>query len=106
MAMIKCPECGKEVSDKTYKCPNCGVVINKPKRGVTGVIFKTIFILFNAIMILWFIGLFMTGSGDPEMANAEATAKAVGSGMLFFIWILIGLPLGIMNYITRPKAYD
>jgi len=106
MGMINCPECEKEVSDKTYKCPNCGIVINKPKRSITGVVFKTLFILFNAIMILCFIGLFMTGSGDPEMADAEIGAKAIGTGILFFTWILIGLPLGIMNYITRPKAYD
>ncbi len=24
MALIKCPECGKEVSDKAKSCPNCG----------------------------------------------------------------------------------
>lgn len=24
MALINCPECGKEVSDKALKCPNCG----------------------------------------------------------------------------------
>lgn len=24
MALIKCPECGKEVSDKAAACPNCG----------------------------------------------------------------------------------
>lgn len=24
MAMIKCPECGKEISDKARNCPNCG----------------------------------------------------------------------------------
>lgn len=24
MALIKCPECGKEVSDKALSCPNCG----------------------------------------------------------------------------------
>lgn len=27
MALIKCPECGKEVSDKATACPNCGVEI-------------------------------------------------------------------------------
>ena len=27
MAMIKCPECGKEVSDKAKTCPNCGCPI-------------------------------------------------------------------------------
>ena len=24
MALIKCPECGKEISDNASKCPNCG----------------------------------------------------------------------------------
>ncbi len=27
MAMIKCPECGKDVSDKAKSCPNCGCPI-------------------------------------------------------------------------------
>lgn len=25
MALIKCPECGKEISDKAISCPNCGM---------------------------------------------------------------------------------
>ena len=24
MALIKCPECSKEISDTVKKCPNCG----------------------------------------------------------------------------------
>lgn len=24
MALIKCPECGKEISDRATSCPNCG----------------------------------------------------------------------------------
>jgi len=32
MALIKCLECGKEVSDKALQCPNCGVPIaSQPK---------------------------------------------------------------------------
>lgn len=27
MALIKCPECGKEISDKASNCPNCGCPI-------------------------------------------------------------------------------
>ena len=27
MALIKCPECGKEISDKAATCPNCGTPI-------------------------------------------------------------------------------
>lgn len=29
MALINCPECGKEISDKAKTCPNCGVEIAK-----------------------------------------------------------------------------
>lgn len=29
MALIKCPECGKEISDQAASCPNCGCPIKK-----------------------------------------------------------------------------
>lgn len=29
MALIKCPECGKQVSDKAQTCPNCGFSISQ-----------------------------------------------------------------------------
>lgn len=31
MALIKCLECGKEISDKASACPNCGCPIEKGK---------------------------------------------------------------------------
>ena len=31
MALIKCPDCGKQISDKAGACPNCGCPIaNRP----------------------------------------------------------------------------
>lgn len=38
MALINCPECGKEISDKALSCPNCGVPINM--RTAIPVLFK------------------------------------------------------------------
>lgn len=32
MALIKCPECGKEISDKAEACPNCGCPIEKMEK--------------------------------------------------------------------------
>lgn len=29
MALIKCSECGKEISDKAYTCPHCGAPLNQ-----------------------------------------------------------------------------
>ncbi len=41
MALIKCPECGNQVSDKAPSCPTCGNPINTamtcPKCGSTDV---------------------------------------------------------------------
>ena len=31
MALIRCPECGKEISDKAAACPNCGAPIADKK---------------------------------------------------------------------------
>ena len=28
MALMKCPECGKEISDKASVCPNCGFLLS------------------------------------------------------------------------------
>ena len=28
MALVKCKECNKEISDKAEKCPNCGCPIS------------------------------------------------------------------------------
>lgn len=33
MALISCPECGKQVSDRADSCPNCGYPISKLKTG-------------------------------------------------------------------------
>lgn len=37
MAIIKCPECGKEISDKATSCPNCGfpLIKGQPKKEKT-----------------------------------------------------------------------
>lgn len=34
MAIINCPECGKEISDKAIACPNCGMPIASKKDDV------------------------------------------------------------------------
>ena len=34
MALIKCPECGKEISDKAAACPNCGCPVEAKKVNV------------------------------------------------------------------------
>lgn len=38
MALIKCPECGKEISDKALACPNCGMPLRREDRGTYDVV--------------------------------------------------------------------
>jgi hypothetical protein len=33
MALINCPECKKEISDKAASCPHCGFILLCPKCG-------------------------------------------------------------------------
>ena len=55
MALIKCPECGKEVSDKAATCPSCGTTIKKKR--------STIKIILGVLILLGIIGAF-AGSND------------------------------------------
>lgn len=35
MALINCPECGKQISNQAKNCPECGCPINEEKPKVT-----------------------------------------------------------------------
>ena len=35
MALIQCPECGQQISDKASVCPNCGRPISNQQQGNT-----------------------------------------------------------------------
>lgn len=63
MALINCPECGKEVSDKAISCPNCGYVINSPLpyysyRKTYFFQKKKFWIIFSACILIIAAGLF------------------------------------------------
>ncbi len=75
MAIIQCPECGKDVSDKAKSCPNCGCPINedvqntndndssKRKTGSTLII----------LGILCWIGCFVVSMSTAEKSLADRT---------------------------------
>lgn len=41
MALIKCPECGKEMSDRAECCPQCGMPINEVKATIQSTLDKS-----------------------------------------------------------------
>ena len=107
MALIKCPECGKEVSDSVYKCPNCGFMLKKPKRGIFGKIFYFTFMFVNVVFLLalvaYAIGIFNLDTKTADDVAAQTAAGAIGIGTIIFSWVMFAVPFGILSYITRPK---
>ena len=69
MALIKCSECGKEVSDKASNCPNCGAPIKEDeiqkevKAGIR--VTKKLAIILIAILSIIIICAFIFGYFIP-----------------------------------------
>lgn len=53
MALIKCKECGKEISENAVNCPNCGNVIKRKNKKVGAILIliaSSIFIIFSILL--------------------------------------------------------
>lgn len=71
MALIKCPECGKEISDKAEKCPNCGYPVNNVqnstnKNRIVIIMIKIIVIVIVSIIIAI---IFKQGKEKVDITN-------------------------------------
>lgn len=56
MALIKCPECGKEISDTAKVCPHCGY--KKPLKNPLNVFFYTHPRILGVILAVIILGIF------------------------------------------------
>jgi len=107
--LVRCPECQAEVSDEAFKCPQCGKLLRKPKRGIIGKIFLWLFYLFNIFML---VGLIKGMGATSELINnatteAEKAGASIGAGLGFmsvlFIWAVGDIITGLLAFMTRPK---
>lgn len=53
MALINCPECGKEISDQVSNCPNCGYPLKKNKSNNS----KKVIVLVGVIVLIIFVSV-------------------------------------------------
>ena len=65
MALIKCKECGKKISDKAINCPNCGAPINKNEFSQELSVAKRVAIFVIVILVIFLIVKFITGYFIP-----------------------------------------
>lgn len=84
MALVKCPECGKDVSDAATSCPSCGHPIHArpvppsassavPTKKKMGTVKKIILGLVGAFVVLAVVGSLLPES--PEQAAQRQQAK-------------------------------
>lgn len=79
MALIKCPECGKEVSSQLKKCNNCGYklkqVSKKKKRNII-----TISLLILVLLVVSLVGIITINNKNEEKRNKEYHDLLVETG--------------------------
>jgi len=72
MALIKCSECGKEISNSAKSCPHCGFVYKKDNSTL-----KTIIIcigtLFSIVLVILFISIL------PDIIDSILERKALNT---------------------------
>ena len=109
MALIKCPECGKEISDKASACPNCGCpnpniqYFNDMKsknchtRENLGLIFGIVALIISVLCLGWtlfsWIGALFSGIDG-----------ATGSQCTAWIHIFLGMITGIISWDNCDKV--
>lgn len=88
MALIKCQECNKEISDKAASCPSCGCPIagNPTEIEATGKEWKSIQ-LFSVLGVIFGMIIFFVGA-------AKSSNGAMGFGVICFLGGLIGFMIG------------
>lgn len=103
MALIKCPECGKEISDKATTCPNCGypVPINqqkhpmlipvqpiqqevKPKNSTLGILA----LIFSILGCTFIIGIVLAIIDILKKDNTKKTCSIIAL-VISCIWLLV-----------------
>lgn len=98
MALIKCPECGKEVSDNAKVCPNCGRAL---KNSAAVPILLGISCLLAALVIAFFL---------PSYLNPRDIAQATDYHTPYLIILinaavsLVSAILGFINMKVKQKS--
>ena len=62
MALIKCDECGRAVSDRAFSCPSCGNPFREPKAKNKMVTFAAFKYSAGTIFKLIVFGIFVLGA--------------------------------------------
>ncbi len=96
MALIKCPECGNEVSEKAITCPHCGARVGNGHSRKANKIFVIVCLAIAGICVLMSILLF-------AFANKQQGASTESTRITFGIGETAAFPNGILIKMTDCK---
>ena len=97
MGLIKCSECGKEVSDKAKSCPNCGAPVGRSDKtnafAITGFVFSIISIFFHVYAIVPVLACVfsLAAFNDIDTTHEKGRGLAVAGLIIGVIYILAAL---------------
>ena len=103
MALIKCPECGKEISDKADTCPSCGGPVNGQKSIVVKKDYKSKAKLCMIIGIVVFLlsgVLTMVTTGFMTGLKAQYIMSGNGAYLIFDFLLDVMTWIGIILFIV------
>lgn len=86
MALIKCNECGKEISDTAERCPNCGCVTNRGKEQKNA----------KSYLLLYVVDFLEIGAGAFFLLKGDLIAGVV--------WLVIGV-IGVFSTNKQAKKF-
>ena len=76
MALINCPECGKEISDSSKKCIHCGYVLDKDGEKKKKILIVVVAIVIVIAIIAAIIGSNSKGNSTNKHTNSNSTDTA------------------------------
>ncbi len=82
MALIKCKECGKEISDSVNSCPHCGYVYKEAKQMTTKKVITIILILVLTCLILSMVLSYLFSVVIPNIQENYEKSKYYGEWQL------------------------
>ncbi|MFU2207235.1 zinc ribbon domain-containing protein [Solidesulfovibrio sp. C21] len=108
MALVKCPECGHEISDKAEACPHCGYEVVQEswaiRKSICANVSWYVFvgeILVGASILLW---LSKESSGNTQSIIIVLTLFTKTFGWIFKVTSLIGILFAVASLARKePK---
>ena len=116
MAIMRCPECGREISDKAAVCPSCGAPISSGKVASakkagsirTGAIVGAIgSAALSLILIVWCSDAFKSSDSSDKVSISLHPAELTDPGLFTILGvglIVVSLALFIAGIVLANKA--